>query len=547
MWVLAALSSLFAILGLVEAWRDSPTVDEPIYLSSGLTAVTRHEFRFNVETGPLPKVLAALPALAAHPIIPDGKIWDDANGPAITNRFLAAQTSEGKLRRVFFFARTVTIAEGILAGVVAYALAAGLFGRAAGLLAAGLWLTTGFVLGLSHLVGIDVANALVTLTACLCLSRYLRRPSGRGAALVGVMGGVALLTRATGLLLVGALVVGVVLGAGRPVWRALARGAAVFLIAWAAVWVGVRLVAPSTPPKMTTSAFCFPKDSLPERMLDPVPWPQEYERAFSFHFACSTQTGGKGMFLLGHHWEGARWWYWPGSMIVKLPATVLAVMAAGLLSWITLDRTTAWRAFLAVALPMLVDTVFNLQVPKLLGLRYLLPSIALAMVAGSALARVVRTRRMLVLSAGVLAVVQLGFLVDAFPHSLSWTAPPFRPGYRAVSAADIDWGQHLYRMERWAEGKDAFVAYYGPVPGDFPGTRPLLGTDLRRVKGWVAVSAAQLTRTNRVALEWLRAYCPVDTLGGGSVLIYRFDAPPEPGPGPATPAGLCPGGSSRRT
>jgi hypothetical protein len=362
---------------------------------------------------------------------------------------------------------------------------------------------------------------------------------------VGVAGGLALLTRATGLLLVGVLAVGVIAGDRHRLRRALARGAIVLLIAWASVWGGVRLLAPSPAPVMTTSAFCFPRQSAAERALAPVPWPVEYERAFSFHFACSNQSGPA--FLLGRYWDGPRWWYWPGSMLVKLPASVLAVMALGLLSWVTLDRVTAERALLAVGLPAAVDTVFNLQVPKPLGLRYLLPSIALAMVAGSALVRVVRPKQLVWPLLGVVAVVQVGFLADGFPHSLSWTAPPFRPGYRVVSAADIDWGQNFYRLRAWARGKNAFLAYYGPLIGDLPPSRPLLGTDPRRIEGWVAASAAMLTRNNRDALAWLRAYCPVGSLGGGSILLYRFDDPPEPAPGPVAPVRPCAGGSSRRT
>ncbi len=545
LWILGALSLQFAIVGLVESWRDSPTIDEPIYLASGLTTLTRHEFRFNVETGPLPKVLAALPALLAHPVIPKGASWDKGNGPAVSNELLVAQAGAGKLRRVMFLARSASVVEGVLVGLVAYALAAGLFGRVAGLVAAGLWLTTGFVLGLTHLVGIDLPNALVTLVGCLCLSRYLRRPGWRGAALVGLAGGLALLTRATGVLLVGVLAFGVVVGDRHHLRRAVGRGAIVLLVAWASVWGGVRLLAPSPASVMTTSAFCFPKDSVAERALAPVPWPVEYERAFKFHFACSNNSGPA--FLLGHYWEGARWWYWPGSMLVKLPASVLAFMALGLLSWVTLDRVTARRALLAVGLPLAVDTIFNLQVPKPLGLRYLLPSIALAMVAGSALVRIARRTQPLWALVGVLAVVQLGFLADAFPNSLSWTAPPFRPGYRVVSAADIDWGQNFYRLRAWARGKNAFIAYYGPFIGDLPPSRPLLGANPRQVEGWVAASAAMLTRNNRDALAWLRAYCPVGSLGGGSILVYRFVEAPEPSPGPVTPVRPCAGGSSRRT
>jgi hypothetical protein len=68
--VLALLSVQFFALGLVQASRDSPTYDEKYHLAGGVTALTDHQLRLTPEHPPLPKVLAALPALAANPVIP---------------------------------------------------------------------------------------------------------------------------------------------------------------------------------------------------------------------------------------------------------------------------------------------------------------------------------------------------------------------------------------------------------------------------------------------------------------------------------------------
>ena len=46
-------------------------------------------------------------------------------------------------------------------------------------------------------------------------------------------------------------------------------------------------------------------------------------------------------------------------------------------------------------------------------------------------------------------------------------------------------------------------------------------------------------------LAWLRAYCPVGTIGG-TILLYRFATPPVAGPVPDAPAHTCPGSVSRR-
>ena len=187
--VLALLSLQFLVLGLVQAWRDSPTYDEKYHLSGGVTAITEHQLRLTPEHPPLPKVLAALPVLATHPEIPDGRSWARGDSFTYPDEFLQAQLDAGKLQRVTFASRLVPLAIAIGAAWALYALAAGLFGRAAGLLAGGLWLTTPFVLGLGHLDGNDVGFTLVVVLAALALLRYVRAPTWGNAVIVGLAGG----------------------------------------------------------------------------------------------------------------------------------------------------------------------------------------------------------------------------------------------------------------------------------------------------------------------------------------------------------------------
>jgi hypothetical protein len=148
----------------------------------------------------------------------------------------------------------------------------------------------------------------------------------------------------------------------------------------------------------------------------------------------------------------------------------------------------------------------------------------------------------------VVVVVTAGVVtVAASPDSLAWTTPPFTPSYATVTNSDVDWGQSLYLLQQWSRGKAPWVAYFGPRGlGGSPvtGARPLLGQHPAGVTGWVAVSATDLTSAERASLSWLRAYCPVQVLGG-SILVYRFDAPPSATAGPSTPVGPCPSGTAR--
>ena len=68
--------------------------------------------------------------------------------------------------------------------------------------------------------------------------------------------------------------------------------------------------------------------------------------------------------------------------------------------------------------------------------------------------------------------------------------------------------------------------------------QPLIGTRPDALRGWVAVSVTNLTALHRDELAWLRAYCPVGSIGG-TILLYYFDAPPDGAPGPTMPARPC--------
>jgi hypothetical protein len=232
-------------------------------------------------------------------------------------------------------------------------------------------------------------------------------------------------------------------------------------------------------------------------------------------------------------------------MLVKLPASAMLLMAAALLCWFAAARSARARMVCAVALPLLVLVVATVPYSRP-SLRYLLAAIVLLFLLGaSVLARALRWKLGRV-AVGVLALVQLVTLWSAAPHSLAWTAPPFQPGYHFIGDTN-DWGQDFYRLKHWATGKDALVAYFGP-PLSLAGVRPFFDTNPGDVRGWVAVSSAFLTYqalSQPPATSWLRAYCPVATIGG-SILVYRFRAPPDTAKGPVAPTRPCPGPYSRR-
>ena len=532
--VLAVLAAGFLALGVAEARADAPTFDEPVYVSAGLAAVLHHDVTLNDEHPPLLKVLAVVPVLFAHPAVPANGRWSGNDELRYGARFVAAQLAAGKLRSVTFASRLVPLAETAVVAFVLFGIAAELAGPVAGVLAGALWLASPLVLGIGHLDGTDVPFALGATLSSWALLRWLRRRDIRALAWLGLGLAVAAETQVTGLLVVAATLTVIVGAEWRSgVARAFAHAGLAGLIAWAVVCAVYIAVDPA--------------------MLWQVPMlvPRPYLDGIGYLDA--HDTTGSAAYVAGIAYTGGRWWFWPLSLVIKWPPTALLLLVAGAIGCLRLPRDLRRRARVAVGLPAVLLTAFTLAMPKDVGVRYLLPVLALwATVAACGIVAVLGTvngvaRRR---AAGAVVAVLLGTAVlgaaGSFPRSIAWTAWPFRPGYAVATDSNVDWGQGLYALRAWSASRDPRVAYFGPrgiITSDIPGARPLLGAAPARLDGWVAASVTALNSANRPALSWLRAWCPVAILAG-TILIYHFSHPPASAaadPPPARPAPLCPG------
>ena len=537
--VLALGAACFLALGVGEAWSDAPTFDEPVYVAAGLAAVLHHDLTLNSEHPPVPKVLAVLPVLLVHPVVPGNGHWSGNDEHSYSARFIEAQRSAGTMRRVMFAARLVPLAETAGVAFAVFALGLELLGSAAaGAFGGLLWLSSPLVLGIGHLDGTDVPFALATVLASWALARWLRLRSRRALGWLGLSLAGAALSEMTGLLVVaaGLAVVAMATLWEHAAWRwriraALTRIGTLGLIVLATVWILYAALDPAV---------------LGHPGLLPAPY------LAGITYLRVTDTVPAAGYLVGVSYVGGQWWFWPLSLVIKLPAAALILLVAGVAGALALPRDARRRAAAVVGLPALLLTGFTLTMPKDVGVRYLLPVIALWAAAAGALvpaATALRpaARRALLAAACALLAVAAVTTATSFPDSLSWTAPGFRPGYANATDSNIDWGQGLYALSSWARGRRVWVAYFGPrglTPDPIPGSQSLLGAPASRVSGWVAVSTTALNSSNETQLEWLRGYCPVRVLAG-SILIYRFRKPPAPAPTTGRPPPPCRGGWSR--
>jgi len=486
--ILAAICAAAAAMAIGQAMGDAPSTDEPLYVTAGLVSLARHSLWVNPQHPPLAKALAAVPVLLAHPKLPSSAGL--RSGRRYSRRFLNA-LGRHEMREITVLSRLVPVFELVLTALAVYALATRLAGRRGGLVAAALWVFDPFVIGLGHVDGIDLPGTLTALALALAIVRWMEKRTRLGVLAIGVACGAALVVRDTGPLLLATALLTVILVA-RDLRPALAVTAVSFVVVW--------MVYGALDPLYTLQHL----DVLPRRYLDGFVSLQHHH------------SRPAGAFLLGAHWLGAKWWFYPASAVIKLPVTLLAACVLGPLLLYRVPRERLHRVLVALLPAAAALAAFTLAIPVNLGLRYMLPVLALATVLTAPLAR---TRWLL---PAALVAGSVAFTVASLPHSTAWVDEPFEPGYRVAATDNLDWGQDAFLLQDWAAGRRAWVACYSPwkrCAQVIPGAHVLRAdTPRRRVHGWVGISATDLTRGWD---PWLGAFRPLRALGGTEV-IYRI-------------------------
>lgn len=503
------------LAGFVQARDDSPTYDEPVYVAAGLLALTQHDLAFNAEHPPLPKAIAAIPVLLTPYTLPPGHAEGANDERVYSATFLRAQGDS--LGAVTLASRIVPLLELLAVAVLLVMLGRQLVSLAGGLVAGALWLVSPLTLGLGHLDGVDLPFAVAVCVYAGALLHARHHDDRRSTVLLGVALGLCLATSPLALVLVAVTLPLLVVqrrGRGAVQWLVAA------LVAWAVLWASYLVLAPS--------------ELLHGTWLLPTPYVD------GLRFLATNNTVPAHGYLLGQAWIGGQWWFWPGSLLVKLTTPVLLVLVLAPLCWRYASSERRRDALVVLAIPAVTLLAVVMTSPRDLGVRYLLPVLALWCAAAAPVALLLeRTWARAVLT--VAAVAAAAMLATSLPHSLAYTSPPFVPAYRVATDSNVDWGQDLRLLQEWAPGRTPYVAWFGPRGtsyADVPGARSLDATPVEDVRGWVAVSATRLTSAAPEQLSWLRAYCPVGTLGG-SILLYRFDSAPVDASGPTAPEGYC--------
>jgi len=543
--------------------RQSATWDEPGHLLAGYAALTRGDYRVDVEHPPLLRAWLALPLLAM-PV--NGGALDQVErtnpetlafqGPFdLGHRFLYLDNDADRL---LYRARFMTVLLGVLLGCLVFCWAYEWLGPRGAVLAILLYVTEPNIAAHSGLATNDLGVSCFIFAAVYFLWRSVRSFTALNLSLLALAFVFALLSKFSALVLLPILTALLAVMVLRGQLRLRAAGGVLLLLlvaGFAGAWAGYGFQFAQT----RTAGWSFALHSN-SAALNSVPMTASLVGWLDTHHILPSAlvqgvlhgqglATGRPAFLMGDYSLTGWWYYFPAAFLLKTSLTLLVLLALHVVlrTWRSRGNQAGVRPF--VVFPILIYMAIAMSSALNIGLRHILPVypfvILIAAQTADVLVSKARRRATLVAAAiGLAAAVELG---TTYPHTLAFfnvLAGGPRNGFRSLADSNVDWGQDLKPLKRWMDQNHVDrigLAYFGTADPAYYGmnVRYMWGTTVPGVKpedmgppslpGYVAVSVTLLDGVPfqegaRAFYKPLRDSEPVVDLGG-SIRVYRVSTP----------------------
>ncbi len=532
-WVRGAVGVL--VLGFVaqahlSVRQKSAILHEPLYAYAGYQYLERGAYRVNFDSPPLLKQLAALPLVGLGL---DAAAGPDERAYALAITFL--YENRLPVDRMLARLRAPFLVLGVLLGVVVFLWARALYGTSGGLLALWLYTFSTALLGEAGFANHDFGLTCLSVLTLYAAWRLRARPSVTGAIGVGVILGLALVSKFSALLLVPALVgLGLVdalagagaAGRGRALGRCAGMLATMLVAAALVVWADYGFDVGSLRVDLYRQVLeRVAPGGVTSRVAAWLPAVISFPGALYAEGALLQMIHGwigHINYFLGEVSYGGWRRYYLVTLLYRAPLPLMAIAALRLATWRP-GRQGRWRDEVwLLAYGALTFVLFSLSRTQL-GLRYVLVIFPLVFVfLGGLAARGVAGMRPWVCAA--VAACLAWYAVDslrAYPDYLTY----FNPlgggpdaGYRKIIEG-VDLGQDAAGLQRFVAARDIpemRVSCFGCPPPHYlgPAFKPL---GCRPTDGWIAVSVRHLVMPEpflpRGCFEWLSGREPVARIG----------------------------------
>jgi 4-amino-4-deoxy-L-arabinose transferase-like glycosyltransferase len=553
--VLALLAVMAAnLLSVIK--RKSITADEIVHIPAGYYHLVAANYTLNNEHPPLVKIWAALPLLFLQPNEPPFAEPEDSNSFARTHAvdgdFWTANTRE--FETISFWTRLPMIVLTLVLGWLIFIFTKELSNPRAGVLAVALYSLEPTVLAHGRIVHTDLPAALAYFLFVLALYRYHRVRSFRSALIVGVVTGIALVTKFS-LVIVGPMFA-FAMGAwilrapsdgltrGKVVRHALVAG----FVALAVINLAYRFQRqPIIPADLAWIAARTPEYA--QAIISGIRgleflFPTYY--LFGIYNVALHNHSGHATFLLGRYSDLGWWYYFPVAFALKTTVAFLGLAIASLLwaLWRLLVRRDGQLLFLLA--PIAAYLVISLTSSINIGIRHFLPVYPFLFVLGAlVLDRLFHVLKWRYLAGALIAVLFAAMGLEAaraYPDYVSYfnQLRGDQSRWRLLSDSNVEWGDDVKeaaaylraRGETRVSGATAagwltfrffgidFVDILPPRPKDIRTNYVVLGASF--LNGSTVPGNADLPETERE--NYFAAYRnrEPEAVFGNSIYLYRI-------------------------
>jgi tetratricopeptide (TPR) repeat protein len=483
-WVLAAVAGLLAIQVLqmvVMLHRESLTWDEEDHMYAGYRMWKNGDFGLNPEHPPLVKFLAALPILGEKLWVPPLK-GIQFKGEAYLDGRDWLEHNDGGSQRLVFRMRLAAAVLAIALSLVVFFSAREWFGTTAALVALALVVFDPNILAHSGLVTTDVGATLFFLAAVWAFYRYVTKPTLLRLAIAGVVLGLLLATKHSGVL-IGPMLLVLVCGEiaaapkgtrGRLALRLGGALAAMVLLAVGVLWAfyGFRYAARPAGLQLIPTLEAY-RQNLNGFDRGVIWWmahlhvlPESYLMGM---VDIRVFVKGFNTYVLGQFYPHGVWWYFPAAIAIKTTLGMLGlVLLAGyaIVTGKSDKRREHARALVYVLFVWVAYLVTAILNGLNIGVRHILPLYALAaIVAGYAVAALAPRARAWAVVCGVLIAAHIASALSVFPNSLAYANEAWggaQNAHWALNDSNVDWGRQLIQVKEWEDrhpSEECWFAY----------------------------------------------------------------------------------------